>query len=100
MKDILSKTADLNRTTLQDLKKIFSIVKLLALVDSVNTEDEEGNSYIDIPFFGKIKVNEDLDFEFIPDLELKKDIFCVKQNPEKFLKKELKKLLKIEEANE
>lgn len=97
MKDILSKVASLSRTSLQDLKKIFSTTKTLTIIDSINTEDEEENSYIEIPYFGRIQINKDLDFEFIPDINLKKDIFTAKQDPEKYLKKELKKLLKIED---
>lgn len=97
MKDILSKVASLSRTSLQDLKKIFSITKTLTIIDSINTEDEDKNSFIEIPYFGRLQINKDLDFEFIPDINLKKDIFIAKQDPEKYLKKELKKLLKIED---
>lgn len=97
MKDLLSKVADISRVSLQDLKKVFTITKMLSIIESIDSEDEKENTYIDIPYFGKIKVTADFDFEFILDINLKKDIFNAKQDPEKYLKKELKKLLKIED---
>lgn len=97
MKDLLSKVADISRVSLQDLKKVFTITKMLSIIDSMDSEDDLGNIYIEIPYFGKIKTSADFDFEFILDMDIKKDIFSIKQDPEKYLKKELKKLLKIED---
>lgn len=98
MKDTLSKVSDLVRISLHDLKKSFSLLKLVSLIDAMNrqSEDSEDQSIvIDIPVFGKLKITDDFDFIFIPDIDFKKDVYQVKQNPELFLKKELKKLLKL-----
>ena len=99
MKDTLSKVSDLVRISLHDLKKSFSLLKLVSLIDAMNrqSEDSEDQSIvIDIPVFGKLKITDDFDFIFIPDIDFKKDVYQVKQNPELFLKKELKKLLKLQ----
>lgn len=98
MKDTLSKVSDLVRISLHDLKKSFSLLKLVSLIDAMNRQSENSEDQsivIDIPVFGKLKITDDFDFIFIPDIDFKKDVYQVKQNPELFLKKELKKLLKL-----
>lgn len=98
MKDTLSKVSDLVRISLHDLKKSFSLLKLVSLIDAMNRQPEDSDDQsivIDIPVFGKLKITDDFDFIFIPDIDFKKDVYQVKQNPELFLKKELKKLLKL-----
>lgn len=98
MKDTLSKVSDLVRISLHDLKKSFSLLKLVSLIDAMNRQSEDSDDQsivIDIPVFGKLKITDDFDFIFIPDIDFKKDVYQVKQNPELFLKKELKKLLKL-----
>lgn len=98
MKDTLSKVSDLVRISLHDLKKSFSLLKLVSLIDAMNRQSENSEDrsiVIDIPVFGKLKITDDFDFIFIPDIDFKKDVYQVKQNPELFLKKELKKLLKL-----
>lgn len=99
MKDLLNKSSDLSRTSLQDLKKILSIIKLESLVTAIDNPDEEGNIEVEIPYFGKVVVSEDFDFEFIPETSFKKDVFGIRQDPDKFLTNELKKLLKLGENN-
>ena len=93
----LNKVSVLNRMTVQDLKKTLGLIRLVTLIDCVNLVDEDGNSYVDVPLFGKIMITKDLDFEFIPETNFKKDVFDIKRDPELFLKKELKTLLKIED---
>ena len=93
----LSKVSILNRMTIQDLKRTLSLVRLVTIIDCINSVDEDDNSIVEIPFFGKIVITKELDFEFIPDNSLRKDIFEIKKNPDSFLKTELKKLLKIED---
>lgn len=73
------------------------LLRLKALVNAMNTQDESKDLIIDIPYFGRLKTTEDFDFIFIPDSDLKKDIYQVRQNPTVFLNKELKKLLKLED---
>lgn len=98
MKDLLGKVSDLTRTSLQDLKKIYTVSRLVSLVDAIDTENPEEDTVVTIPLYGKIIITKDLDFSFIPDSELRRDTFNLKQNPENYLKKELKKLLKIEDT--
>lgn len=98
MKDTLCKVSDLVRISLHDLKKSFSLLKLVSLIDAMNRQSEDSDDQsivIDIPVFGKLKITDDFDFIFIPDIDFKKDVYQVKQDPELFLKKELKKLLKL-----
>lgn len=101
MKDSLGKVSDLTRISLHDLKKSFSLLKLTALQTAINEQlsAEEGEGVpdivIDIPMFGKIKITDDLDFNFVPDVDFKKDVYQAKQNPDLFLKRELKKILKV-----
>ena len=104
MKEPLSKVSDLTRISLHDLKKAFLLLKLVSLITAINTQadskDPNSDICIDIPVFGKIKINEDMDFDFIPDVDFKKDIYQIRQNPESFLIKELKKVLKISDKKE
>lgn len=104
MKETLSKVSDLTRISLHDLKKAFTLLKLVSLISAINSQADNENSssdiYIDIPVFGKVKINEDMDFDFIPDVDFKKDIYQIRQNPENFLIKELKKVLKITDKKE
>lgn len=98
MKDLLNKASDLSRTSLQDLKKTLTIIRLVALIESMENSSEDGTTEIEIPLFGKILISKDFDFEFIPDPALKKDAYSIRQDPDNFLKTELRKLLKIGEA--
>lgn len=97
MKNLLNKISDLSRTSLQDVKKFLNICRLTTLMGYIENLDEEGNSFIEIPSFGKIKVSSEMDFEFIPTTELKKEVFSIKQNPNTFLKNELRKVFQIED---
>lgn len=102
MRDALSKVSDLARISLCDIKKSFLLLRLVSFIDAMNREDEKDETStelsMDIPTFGKLKITEDFDFVFVPDMDFKKDAYQVMQNPEAFLKKELRKLLKIESA--
>lgn len=99
MKDLLNKTSDLSRTSLQDLKKTLAILRLVSLMEAMEGLNEDGSMEIEIPLFGKILISKDFDFEFIPDSGLKKDAYNIRQEPDNFLKAELKKLLKIGDTN-
>ncbi len=100
MKDLMSDVTDLSRASLPEIKNILDLSRLLSLINFMNEEDEEGNSYVEIPTMGKILVSKDFDFEFIPNQSFKKEIFGIRQNPRNFLRNELKKVLKIGEVNE
>ena len=78
--NILNKVSVLNRMTVQDLKKTLGLIRLVTLIDCVNLVDEDGNSYVDVPLFGKIMITKDLDFEFIPETNFKKDVFDIKRD--------------------
>lgn len=97
MKDTISKISDLSRISVQNLKKLINITRLVSLIDAINNTEEDKDTMVDLPGFGKLKVTNDLDFYFIPDIDLKKDIYNIKNDPEFFLKRELKKLLEIDE---
>lgn len=97
MRNLLNDVSDLSRTSLQDLKKILSIMKLEALIKGIENVSEDRTTEIEIPLFGKILVSSDFDFEFLPDSTFKKDVHSMKQDPENYLTVELKKLLKIGE---
>ncbi len=101
MKDVLNKTMTISRTSLTDLRKIFTITRTVALADSIN-EDSDVNTdlKIDIPLFGTVTVNKDFDFEFTPCPELRKDVYTLRQNPNTFFKNELKKIFKIGDMSE
>ena len=76
-------------------------MRLVALTDAIEVLDEDSKTLkIEIPQFGTVVVNEDCDFEFIPDSAFKKDVFGLKQNSSGFLKNELKKIFKIGDSNE
>lgn len=98
MKDLLSKVSDLSRASPQEIKNLAGITRLVALMDFVDSEDEKGDSFVEIPTIGKIKITQDMDFEFIPLSSFRKEIFGIKQNPKNFLKNELRKLLGINEG--
>ena len=73
------------------------LLRLKVLINAMNTMDDSKDLIIDIPYFGRLKTTEEFDFIFIPDSDLKKDIYQIRQNPNAFLNKELKKLLKLED---
>lgn len=99
MKDLLNSVSDLGRISVSDLKQVLTLIRLVSLIYAVRGM-ENSKLTIDIPSFGKVTVTEDFDFEFVPDAELKKDVFGIKQDPNFFLKNELKKILNIGENNE
>lgn len=96
MINALNEISMLSRMSVQDLKSLLGIARLVFLTNFIENTDEKGNSFIDIPTVGKIIVTEDYDFEFIPAIEFKKEIYNLKQNPNNFIKDELKKLFHIE----
>lgn len=96
MKDSLSKVSDLTRISLQDLKKVFNILKLVDLMSTMNEESDE--IHIEVPMFGTILINpNNWDFSFVPEDTFKKEIFSAYMEPENFLKKKLKECLKLVE---
>lgn len=97
MKNQMSKISDLSRVSLQDVKNLFNVTRLVTLIDFIKNMDENGDSYIEIPTFGKILISKDLDFEFLPSTDLKKEVYGILQNPNNFLKNELKKVFNIGE---
>lgn len=97
MKDTISKISDLSRISVQNLKKLINITRLVSLIDAINNTEEDKDTFVELPGFGKLRVTKDMDFYFIPDIDLKKDIYSIKNDPEFFLKKELKRLLDIDE---
>jgi hypothetical protein len=99
-KDALGKISDLSRFSLVEIKRLAEIARIITLSESIDSEDEDGNFFIEIPTVGKIKVSDDLDFEILPLPSFKKEIYSLKQNPKNFLKNELKKLLGIGDINE
>lgn len=96
MKDTLAKTADITRLTVQDLKKTLQTLKLISLMEALNSQTDDENLKINIPFFGEIEISKDFDISFRLNDDLRRDVYLMNQNPEYFLKKELSKLLKLE----
>ena len=96
---MLSKVSDLSRVPLHDLKRIFGLLRLLMLqeliTDQMNETESDDESGVEIPTLGKLKITKDLDFEFLPNVDFRKDAYLASQNPETFLKRELKKILKL-----
>jgi len=99
-KDFYRNVTNLSRVTANDLKRLLSIIRVVSLTEATDAVKEGGDLIIEVPPFGQIYVNKDLDFEFKPDANLKRDVFEVQQNPEKFLKKELVRLFNIGAVNE
>jgi len=44
----MSDVTDLSRASLPEIKNILDLSRLLSLINFMNEEDEEGNSYIDL----------------------------------------------------
>lgn len=98
MSNSLNEISTLSRTSVQDLKNLLSIARLVLLTNFIEDTDDQGNSVIDIPTVGRIVVTDDFDFEFTPTIEFKKELYNLKQNPNNFIKDELKRLFHIEEV--
>lgn len=96
MKETINKLSDLTRISPTELRRVFSLLRLITSIEAINNRESENDKMkLEIPTFGEIVVSEDLDFEFIPDMDFKKDLYQIKQNPEEFLKRELEKTLKL-----
>lgn len=96
MKDLLSNISDLSRMPLTDLKELLNLIKLASLIYAIDSDENSSeNLSIEIPTFGKIVVNENFDFDFVPDADFKKMIYTLKSSPSRFLENELKKVLNI-----
>lgn len=98
-KDFFRNVTNLSRVSINDLKRLLSLIRVVSLTEATDAVKEGGDLIIEVPPFGQIYVNKNLDFEFKPDTDLKKDVFEVQQNPEKFLKKELTRLFNIGEVS-
>ena len=97
--NIMNDISTLSRVSVQELKKIASITRLVMLSSTINTSDpgNQKDIVVEIPTIGKILVNEDFDFEFVPTTDFKRELLGIKQDPNNFLKTELKKVFNIGE---
>lgn len=97
MKTIENRVAILSKSSVSKIQEIEKLTRLLSVLDYIDSEaDENGSGRIKIPEFGELVISANGDIEFLASKALLKDLDLIKKNTNAFLKKEICKILGVE----
>lgn len=92
-KSLNGNVATVTRTPVALVEKITDLQRLYSLIQFMRSIKDDGKGEFVIQGYGKLVIDADYNFEFIPTAELKKEVIGIRKNGSNYLRSELKRAL-------